>query len=158
VHPDWNSTTYENDVALISLETPAQAATPIRLIDPAQDGALFHDGVLAVVAGWGRTKERGQISDALRHVGVQIVSNETCNALSAYGGQIKDMMFCAGFIEGGRDSCQGDSGGPLMAFDGRGSYVLAGVVSWGEGCARKNKYGVYTRLTKLLDWVKEKSE
>jgi secreted trypsin-like serine protease len=83
---------------------------------------------------------------------VQVVSIESCNAPQAYAGKIKRGMFCAGFVEGRRDSCQGDSGGPFMVFDSKGGYLLAGVVSWGEGCARANKYGVYTQIPDY--WIK----
>ncbi len=106
-HPAWDPATFENDVAVISLETPADPATPIKVIDATNAGQLFNDGVLAVVAGWGLTKENGNISDTLRHVGVQVVSNASCNSPTAYAGQIKDMMFCAGFIEGGKELLPG---------------------------------------------------
>ena len=76
---------------------------------------------------------------------VQIVSNKSCNGLAAYSGAITDQMICAGFPEGGKDSCQGDSGGPLVVPDQAGGFVQAGIVSFGEGCGRPNKYGVYTR-------------
>ena len=34
--------------------------------------------------------------------------------------------FCAGYLEGGKDSCHGDGGGPLI-YDGK----LQGITSWG---------------------------
>ena len=75
-----------------------------------------------------------------------------CNAKEAYDDKVKPGMMCAGRTEGGVDACQGDSGGPLVwrAPDGP---LLVGVVSWGEGCARKLKYGVYTRVSAYNDWI-----
>ena len=62
-------------------------------------------------------------------------------------------MVCA--YDGIHDTCQGDSGGPLMVPDGGGGFVLAGITSWGEGCASAGKPGVYTRLgaPALNQWV-----
>ncbi|KAL6259697.1 anionic trypsin [Pogonomyrmex barbatus] len=62
----------------------------------------------------------------------------------------KEKQLCAGLPEGGRDACQGDSGGPLLC---NGTQV--GIVSWGEGCARPNSPGVYSRVDFYLEWLNE---
>ena len=63
-------------------------------------------------------------------------------------------MICAGYKQGGKDACQGDSGGPFICEGQNKEAILTGIVSWGIGCARANNYGVYARVTKILDWIK----
>ena len=87
------------------------------------------------------------------YVRVPAITNSECN--SAYGGgAITDSMICAGYPGvGGKDACQGDSGGPFVCNDG-GKAIVAGVVSWGYGCAEADYPGVYARNTKALNWIK----
>jgi secreted trypsin-like serine protease len=96
--------------------------------------------------------EDGKPSRDLLKATVPNVSVDDCNAPNAYNGLVGEGMLCAGHRDGGVDSCQGDSGGPLVwrTLDGP---VLVGVVSWGEGCARKLRYGVYTRVSAYRDWI-----
>ena len=68
--------------------------------------------------------------------------------------QTTDTMICAGLDKGGKDSCQGDSGGPLF-FNKEDRNYLIGLVSWGEGCARANKYGVYSKVNNQVDWISQ---
>lgn len=76
--------------------------------------------------------------------------------------RLTDNMICAGTTTGVRDACNGDSGGPLFEEKASGP-ELVGVVSWGEGpmdagaaCGHANAYGVYTRVSNYLDWIKSK--
>uniref|UniRef100_A0A915L618 Peptidase S1 domain-containing protein n=1 Tax=Romanomermis culicivorax TaxID=13658 RepID=A0A915L618_ROMCU len=98
-----------------------------------------------VVTGWGRLYEGGAHSDLLQELTVPVWDNAECNRYQIYPGLIHFSMLCAGYLEGGRDTCQGDSGGPLVC-NVNGQWQLHGVVSWGVGCAKATKPGVYTRV------------
>jgi secreted trypsin-like serine protease len=104
------------------------------------------------VSGWGAISEGGPGSNQLLFVDVPVVSNTDCNKPESYDGLVSDQMFCAGARDGGLDSCQGDSGGPVVS-NVSGTNELVGVVSWGFGCARELKYGVYTRVTSVSQWI-----
>lgn len=137
IHPSWNSNTFDYDVAVWTLSS---SATGIPLASLASaDPAV---GTNLLVTGWGALSEGGSFPTSLRKVTVPLVSRTNCNDANSYNGQITARMLCAGFDAGGKDSCQGDSGGPLAR-----SSVLTGIVSWGDGCARANKHGVYTRVS-----------
>ncbi len=151
-HQGYSSSTLDNDIALLKLETPVTDVAPIKM---ASDVATDAAGRDAQVIGWGTTREGGARANILQKVTVPIVSNEACDAAlkalnPSYG--VTDAMLCAGFDEGKKDSCQGDSGGPFFVKEGS-EYVQNGVVSWGIGCARPKAYGVYSNVNKLRGWV-----
>jgi trypsin len=149
IHKGYNSNTQENDIALIKLKSNA----PGRVIDLVDNGATIPTGQELEVTGWGTTAEGGAASDELMRAKVPYVENSTCNARTSYNGAIKPGMMCAGYPNGAIDACQGDSGGPLVWRTSKP--LLVGVVSFGEGCARKMKFGIYTRVDAYRDWIEK---
>ncbi|OWK54008.1 Transmembrane protease serine 7 [Lonchura striata] len=95
----------------------------------------------------------GHLAKTLQEARVRMINQSVCSKL--YDDLITSRMLCAGNLDGGVDACQGDSGGPL-ACTGKGNrWYLAGIVSWGEGCARRNRPGVYTKVAALYDWIRQ---
>jgi secreted trypsin-like serine protease len=153
VHPNWNRTQFDFDAALLKLKAPAKSVKPVAVIAPTGN---VPDGSSLRVSGWGAISESGPGSTQLLFVDVPTVSTAECNKPESYGGRVTAQMFCAGLRDGGKDSCQGDSGGPVIsALTASGAPELVGIVSWGEGCARRLKYGIYTRVTTVSQWVSD---
>jgi len=147
VHPDYQPKTQKGpDVALLHLAEPIDDANPVALIGSSQR-TLWEPSDPAIVIGWGATREGGsETPDQLQQVQVEIQADDTMASPQVYGSAfVANYMVGAGTLQGGRDSCQGDSGGPLLVRDGK-EYRLVGVVSWGVGCGRKDRPGVYARL------------
>lgn len=160
-HPKYNSWTMTHDYALVELQDAINfeetKLAPVKLATPefAEAGGQ-EAGIDATVYGFGNIGERmPNDPEVLNKVIVPIVSNEVANAEEAYNGGIDQSMIAAGYAKGGKDSCQGDSGGPLVVFDQNNEPVQIGVVSWGEGCARAEKYGIYSRVSEAHAWIKE---
>lgn len=154
VHPENNPNLQAYDFALLELDQ-SSSFKPIAL-NTTEISFTNSQQLKATTAGWGTTSEgSSSLPAVLRKVSVPLVTQATCNAKVSYDGSVTDDMLCAGYKNGGKDSCQGDSGGPLeMTNKTDGTRSLIGVVSWGEGCARKNKYGVYAKVSAGADWIK----
>ncbi|XP_053954145.1 venom protease [Anastrepha ludens] len=154
---------FDNDIALLRLNDRVPITSfirPICLPRAFERHDLFI-GTKGIATGWGTLKEDGKPSCLLQEVEVPVLDNEHCVAQTNYTQKmITKNMMCAGYPGVGvRDSCQGDSGGPLVRMrpdDKR--FEQIGIVSWGNGCARPNYPGVYTRVTKYLDWIMENSK
>jgi trypsin len=160
-HPNYNYSTMAHDFALVELQEKIDFTKtnlrPVKLADEAfETSGQQGDGVDATVYGFGDIGERqDNISKDLNKVVVPIVSQEEANRPEAYDGAIDETMIAAGYAGGGKDSCQGDSGGPLVVFDHTNTPVQVGIVSWGEGCAAPNKYGIYSKVSSAIKWIKQ---
>ncbi|XP_066445350.1 ovochymase-1 [Eleutherodactylus coqui] len=152
-HEMYNPINNDYDIALIRLAEDLAFNNFVHPVCLPKREEPLEPTSLCVVTGWGSTGEDGQYSRRLQQLEVPILDNNICNS-SYYPGVISERMFCAGFPDsGGKDSCQGDSGGPLVCPSSNKSYILYGIVSWGVGCARSKKPGVYTRVRSFLSWI-----
>ncbi|XP_061447605.1 serine protease 27-like [Rhineura floridana] len=161
LNPTYEGNSRSGDIALVQLDQPVNFSHRIIPICVPDANVVFPPGHKCWVTGWGdvQVRERHKPSDILQKLEVPIISTNTCNTLYHQDSgepkvtrEIKNDMICAGFAAGQRDACQGDSGGPLACRMGE-SWLLAGVVSWGEGCAQKNRPGVYARVTSYQPWI-----
>lgn len=91
------------------------------------------------------------VSDVLLSVDLPIISLSKCREV--FDDQVTDRMFCAGFVDGGKDACMGDSGGALVF-----NHKQYGIVSWGRGCGLPEVPGIYTDVYLFLDWIKKQMD
>ncbi|XP_061454082.1 coagulation factor IX-like [Rhineura floridana] len=153
-HPTYNATNkYHNDIALLELDSPLELnhyVTPICIADKEFTNSLLRNG-LGSVSGWGKLTFQGREASILQVLKIRYVDRPTCLRSTRF--TILANMFCAGDPNDAKDTCQGDSGGPY-ATDIEDTWFLTGITSWGEQCAQKGKYGVYTRVSKYTKWIR----
>uniref|UniRef100_A0A671UDC8 Complement factor I-like n=1 Tax=Sparus aurata TaxID=8175 RepID=A0A671UDC8_SPAAU len=156
IHPKYNASSYENDIALVQLEKLPfsdkclEDNPAVRAVCVPWSTELFRINHTCSISGWGRTAE-GKGSRVLLWANVSLIDN--CG--NFYGHRFnEDGMLCAGDLEGKVDSCQGDSGGPLVCEDELGVSYLWGIVSWGEKCGQPGFPGVYTQVAHYFEWIR----
>nr|DBA20933.1 TPA: hypothetical protein GDO54_017664 [Pyxicephalus adspersus] len=154
-YPTYNATKnkYNNDIALAQLEKPLTLndyARPICIGNKEFTDRLLNIIPHSWVTGWGNVRYKGRQAVKLQKLAVPFVDRATCKKSSRYS--VTTSMFCAGFSDGEKDACQGDSGGP-HASEFRNTWFLTGITSWGDKCAQKDRYGVYTRVSRFTDWI-----
>ncbi|KAJ6642884.1 Serine protease filzig, partial [Pseudolycoriella hygida] len=155
VHREYDAATFENDLALLELESPIHYDTHIVPICMPPNSADF-TGRMATVTGWGRLKYGGGVPSVLQEVQVPIIENSVCQEMFHTAGHNKKILpsfLCAGYANGQKDSCEGDSGGPLVLQRSDGRWELAGTVSHGIKCAAPYLPGVYMRTTYYKPWL-----
>jgi hypothetical protein len=150
--PDYLSTD-GYDIALLHLLQPS-TQVPVKIAGRGAE-ALWAPGVMQTIAGFGLTEEEGSSPPIMQVAQVPRVSDATCAA--AYDTFEDVTQVCAGYPQGGIDTCQGDSGGPLFGHDANGVLKITGATSYGDGCAREGRYGVYARVADatLREWIRE---
>ncbi|XP_005355926.1 vitamin K-dependent protein C isoform X2 [Microtus ochrogaster] len=159
IHPNYSRITSDNDIALLRLAEPATLSKTIVPICLPNDGLaereLTQAGQETVVTGWGYQTDkdkdgRRNRTSILTFIRIPVAPRNDC--IQAMNHVVSENMLCAGIIGDNRDACDGDSGGPMVVFF-RGTWFLVGLVSWGEGCGQLNNYGVYTKVSRYLEWI-----
>ncbi|XP_069364373.1 venom protease-like [Maniola hyperantus] len=160
-HPNYNSPSKYNDIALLELNADVDFETDIR---PAclWTKPDFPGYAKAIATGWGVVdpKQPTKTSDELKKVSLSLLENDFCNetlrdTFYRHWGGFSDDQMCAGELRGGQDTCQGDSGSPLQVASRANKCIfhVIGVTSFGRACARSGKPAVYTRVSSYLDWI-----
>ncbi|XP_069701667.1 trypsin-1-like [Periplaneta americana] len=154
VHEGYNSSNnWENDIALIQLQTPLEFNDLVQPLPQLQQGEETSPRTSVTVVGWGRTSTGGERPDNLQTVDILTFSDEECRSI--LNDIIHTSQICAGLPEGHKGECNGDSGGALVA-DG----FQVGIVSWSyKPCTKPPRpSGVYTQVSYYIDWIKDNIE
>nr|XP_020646905.1 urokinase-type plasminogen activator [Pogona vitticeps] len=147
---------YDNDIALMRIRSAsgqcAQETDTVKTICLPSQNDILRDNFECEVSGYGKANRTDIFySRMLKSTNVNLISQSMCRKY--YENRVVNgNMLCAGGLHWKTDSCSGDSGGPLICEFGS-RMVLHGIVSWGDGCAQKEKPGVYTRVTEYLPWI-----
>ncbi|CAL4064347.1 unnamed protein product, partial [Meganyctiphanes norvegica] len=158
IHPEFDKIRYmDNDIAVVKIKRKrgkglsfSKMVQPICLPDHQWSYPSYMN---CTVAGWGSLGNTLGFSRVLQAAVLPLLPHSTCSSSPVYGPRrLGPGMYCAGYLEGGVDTCQGDSGGPMVC-DINGRLTAVGITSWGHGCARPNKPGVYTKVSNYLDWM-----
>ncbi|NP_001011223.1 coagulation factor IX precursor [Xenopus tropicalis] len=156
LYPAYNATRskYNNDIALLELEKPLELndyVRPVCIGNMDFTEKLLKRNAFSMVSGWGDLGYKGRPAVILQKLAVPYINQAACKKSSRFS--IYANMFCAGYSDESKDTCQGDSGGPHVT-EYKNLWFLTGITSWGEKCAEKDKYGVYTRLSRFTDWIR----
>ncbi|XP_052223135.1 neurotrypsin-like isoform X1 [Dreissena polymorpha] len=154
-HPNYNSSSHDNDIALIKVKL--NNGYGIQFNDEVQPACLpdasmhYETGLTCHISGWGRTSLNSTTGQTVLDAAeVRLIDDEDCKR--SYNTQITPNMVCAGYMEGGIDACHRDSGGPLVCRV-EGLYYVMGVVFWGEKCALPEYTGVYAKVAAFQFWI-----
>ncbi|CAO1426748.1 unnamed protein product [Diamesa serratosioi] len=148
-HPDYDTRTLLNDVAMIKFPSTVTFNNFIQPIALAE-GTNNFAGDDAVLSGWGRFGPNQESSAFLRFVNLQVITNLACRI--RFPTIIQDSTICANG-EGNVGGCNGDSGGPLSV-QRNGQSLLVGVTSFvsGVGCERGFPTG-FARVSSFIPWI-----
>jgi len=149
---------YQHDIALMKLSRPVKTAKSnhVRTVCLPLGRLKHNETDLCIATGWGRDVEDGQLAGRLLEAKIPVHDNAICKKKYGHAVPIKSGHLCAGHLDGSTGTCVGDSGGPLQCARRDGRWFLAGITSFGSGCAKPGFPDVYTRTSYYLPWIRSK--
>uniref|UniRef100_A0A8C9LAC9 Transmembrane protease serine 2 n=1 Tax=Pavo cristatus TaxID=9049 RepID=A0A8C9LAC9_PAVCR len=105
-HPNYDTDSKDNDVALMKLESPLSFTDTIRPVCLPNVGMMFQPNQQCWISGWGAEYQGGKTASDLNYAMVPLIERSTCNSVYVYNGMVLPTMVCAGYLQGGIDSCQ----------------------------------------------------
>ncbi|XP_066519040.1 plasminogen activator, urokinase b [Hoplias malabaricus] len=152
---------FNKDIALLRISGSGGVcvvqSSSVRTVCVTPPPPSLPDGASCEIAGYGK---EGQglwyNSQYLREGKVALLPHQLCSSEGYYGDMITENMLCAAALDWTVDACKGDSGGPLVC-SVNDSVYLYGVVSWGEGCSKEFRPGVYTKVQKYQQWILDRT-
>jgi secreted trypsin-like serine protease len=155
VHPEFDHQARKSDIAVLYLDQydPRQFDGPVAPVEFARE---LEDPIESYktsrIFGLGHMSSHGILKDRLvRAVDVPLISVSQCK--ESYDSVDETQICAVDAVNGGVDSCNGDSGGPLLIKSKNEKWILAGIVSYGDHCAQKNKPGIYTNIASFSDFI-----
>lgn len=153
IHPRYDPDTVVNDVAMLRLPESARPDLGHGVACLPAPHQPLPPHTSCVILGWGKKRPTDVHGTRVLHEAqVSTIQQGVCRR-SYWQYAITDDMVCAG--RGRRDSCAGDSGGPLLCRDRTMRYFLQGITSFGDGCGKRGKYGIYTRTAGYVSWMRD---
>ncbi|XP_028930233.1 serine protease 33-like [Ornithorhynchus anatinus] len=146
------------DIALLELSRSAVLSKQVKAIQLPSPRLPVQLLTKCTVTGWGNIKQGVPLPPpyTLQELTVTIFNSEVCRRnYQEITYKIQDDMFCAGDKKEKKGICYGDFGGPL-ACEGKGSWTLVGMVSWGMPCVLPHFSGVYTNVSIYTEWIRQK--
>ncbi|KAG5897942.1 hypothetical protein JTB14_014055 [Gonioctena quinquepunctata] len=148
IHPEYNSSTRKNDIALLFTQNPSPLNEVSNIIGlaPATIGSLA--GEEALLTGWGETNGVRKYKQTLQGAVVQIISNEVCQKIID---DVEETDLCTSG-ENGVGACDIDVGSPLVKND-----VQVGMVTRLPKRCGNGDPTVYIRIGKYVEWIKKEA-
>lgn len=155
-HPKYDKRTVDNDVAMLRLPQEVSPSTYIGYACLPLSYQQLPKTHQCTIIGWGKRRNTDEAGTSLLHEAeVPIISNEDCKQVY-FDYTITKNMFCAGHKRGRIDTCAGDSGGPILCRDTtipNQPWTIFGITSFGDGCGKRNKFGIYAKVPNYVDWI-----